>query len=465
MVVRLPGGMLEIRKRPRSGHNSREFSELEQLIRAQRIEYWPIGQVRTHPRNPRRHSPRKLAALRRAIATFRIFFPLAVDRSGNLLAGHARLTCAMELGLHEVPVVVVSHLTEIEKRLFALADNRIPELSTWDTDALKIEIEELSIPDLALDLSITGFDTADTDRIIKSNCAGAADADDAVPEFRAVSTSLLGDLWLLGRHKVLCGSALDADTYRSLLGDERVQMVITDPPYNVSIAGHARNAETAHREFVTASGEMTETEFTAFLGSFLQRVKTITEDGAIIYVFMDHAHALELQAAAYPLYGKQKNLCVWVKDGAGMGSFYRSQHELIFVFKNGDAPHINNFNLGEKGRYRTNVWSYPGANTGHDRREALDIHPTVKPCAMFVDAMLDCSHRNGIVLDCFGGSGVTVMAAERTGRIARVVELDPLYVDLIVRRWQVATGDRAVHADSGKTFDQLVEERRGNDNG
>jgi DNA modification methylase len=462
MVVRLEGGKLEVRKRERYGHNSGEtFSDLEQLIRTQKIQFWPIDQVRRRARNPRRHSPRKLVALRRAIATFCIFVPIVVDRAGNLLAGDARLDCAVELGLTEVPVIVVSHLTDAEKRLFALADNRIPELSTWDLPLLKLEIQELSLPDLDLDLSITGFDTAEADRILGSSSSDAEDADDAAPKLDVHATARLGDLFLLGRHKVYCGSALYEDSYHTLLGRERVQMVVTDPPYNAVIVGHVRNSGTVHREFIEASGEMSEQEFTDFLGRFLQQVKRVTEGGAIIYVFMDHAHSLELQAAAYPLFGKQKNLCVWVKDNAGMGSFYRSRHELVYIFKNGTAPHINNFNLGEKGRYRTNVWNYPGANTGPDRREALDIHPTVKPCSMFVDAMLDCSHRGGIILDCFGGSGVTVIAAERTGRTARVVELDPLYVDLIIRRWQVYTGGQAINANTGAPFDELVTNRSG----
>jgi len=423
MVMRSVGGKLPVRKTEGYGHNSGDtFSYLEKLIRTAKIEFWPFDQVRLGTRNLRRHSPRKLAALRRSIATFGVFVPIVVDRAGNVLSGRARLTCAVDLGLHEIPVIVVSHLTDIEKRLFALADNRIPELSTWDLPMLKLEIQELSLPDLDLDLCITGFDTAETDRILGSTSSDAEEADDTVPELKALAITRLGDLWLLGRHKVYCGSALEEDSYHVLLGRERAQMVVTDPPYNVAIVGHVRNSGTSHREFVEASGEMSEEEFTRFLGRFLQQIKHVAEDGAIIYVFMDHAHSLELQVAAYPFFGKQKNVCVWVKDNAGMGSFYRSQHELVYVFKNGTAAHINNFNLGEKGRYRTNTWHYPGANTGHDRHEALDIHPTVKPCSMFVDAILDCSHRGGIILDCFGGSGTTVIAAERTGRKARVLD-------------------------------------------
>jgi DNA modification methylase len=462
MVMRSFGGKLPVRKLEGFGHNSGEtLSDLQELIRKAKIEFWPIDQLRLEARNLRRHSRRKLAALIRSIATFGVFIPIVVDPAGKVLSGRARIACGIELGLTEVPVIVVSHLTDTEKRLFALADNRIPELSTWDLPMLKLEIQELSLPDLDLDLSITGFDTAETDRILGSTPSDAEEADDTVPELKARATTRLGDLWLLGGHKVYCGSALEEDSYHVLLGRERAQMVVTDPPYNVAIVGHVRNSGTSHREFVEASGEMSEEEFTRFLGRFLQQMKHVAEDGAIIYVFMDHAHSLELQVAAYPFFGKQKNVCVWVKDNAGMGSFYRSQHELVYVFKNGTAAHINNFNLGEKGRHRTNVWNYPGANTGHDRHEALDIHPTVKPCSMFVDAILDCSHRGGIILDCFGGSGTAIIAAERTGRKARVLELDPLYVDLIVRRWQATTGDIAFHAETGAKFDEVISDRTG----
>jgi DNA modification methylase len=465
MVVRSVGGKLLVRKTEAYGHNSGEtFSDLEKLIRTAKIEFWPADRFRLGARSLRLHSRRKLAALTRSIATFGVFVPIVADPTGKVLSGRARLTSAIELGLRGIPVMVVSHLSDPEKRLFALADHRIPELSTWDLPMLKLEIQELSLPDPNLDLSLTGFDTAETDRILGSVSSDTDVADDEVPELESRATSQLGDLWVLGRHKVYCGSALQEDSYHVLLGRERVQMVITDPPWNVAIAGHVRNSGTSHREFIEASGEMSEEEFTHFLGRFLFHLKHVTEDGAIIYVFIDHAHSLELQVAAYPFFGKQKNLCVWAKDAAGMGSFYRSQHELVYVFKNGTAPHINNFNLGEKGRYRTNVWNYPGANTGPDRREALKIHPTVKPCAMFVDAMLDCSHRGGIVLDCFGGSGVSAISAERTGRTGRVMELDPLYVDLIVRRWQSFTGNPAIHAGTGATFDEMTLPRTGESN-
>jgi ParB-like nuclease domain len=267
MVVRLKGGKLVLRQRQRAGHNSPDdFTDLERFIRSQRIEFWPTEWINLPSRGLRQHSPRKLAALRRAIATFGVFVPVIVDPDGVLLAGEARLACAKELRLVEVPVLVVSHLTETEKRLFTLADNRIPELSTWDLPALKIEVQELSL-DHELDLSLTGFDTAETDRIIGVVPDETNHADDSLPELDASPVSRNGDLWILEHHKVYCGSALDTASFEALLGRERAQMVITDPPFNVSISGHVRNSKTSHREFLQASGEMNEAEFSNFLSA------------------------------------------------------------------------------------------------------------------------------------------------------------------------------------------------------
>ncbi len=455
MAKRSQSSELAILKRERYSHTSENFSDLKECLRSARIEHRPIGSLHYPARLLRRHSRRKLDALRRSIVEFKIFVPLLIDRASNVLSGVARLLCATELGFTTVPVMVALHLDETQKRLFALADNKIPELSSWDFPMLKLEMKELALH-LELDLSVTGFDTPEIDRIVGAPYDPNG-ANDVIPDLNTRAISRPGDCFCLGRHKVYCGSALDVTSYRNLLGSERAQMAISDPPYNVRIAGHVRHPNTTHREFLQGSGEFSEQEFTReFLTPFLEHVKRVTADGAIIYVFMDHAHSLELQVAAYSLFGKQKNLCIWVKDNAGMGSFYRSQHELVYVFKNGTAPHVNNFNLGEKGRSRSNVWNYPGTNTGHDRHRALTTHPTVKPCAMYVDAMLDCSHRGGIILDCFGGSGTAVIAAERTGRRARVIELDPLYVDLTIRRWQMATGETAVHAVTGASFDEMA---------
>ena len=235
-------------------------------------------------------------------------------------------------------------------------------------------------------------------------------------------------------------------------------MVFTDPPYNVPIDGHVSGlGSVKHREFAMASGEMSETEFTKFLTDVLGNLAKFSADGAIHYVCMDWAHLRELLNAGHAVYDELKNICVWAKTNGGMGSLYRSQHEMVAVFKSGTAPHINNVELGRHGRYRTNVWTYAGMNTfGAERDEALAMHPTVKPVALVEDAVLDCSDRNGVVVDAFLGSGTTLIAAESAGRRCFGLELDPEYVDLIIRRWQKMTGESAVHAESGLSFDVLA---------
>jgi DNA modification methylase len=238
-------------------------------------------------------------------------------------------------------------------------------------------------------------------------------------------------------------------------------MMVTDPPYNVRINGHAvGRGKTRHREFSMAAGEMSEEGYTAFLAKSIQHAIAFSIEGSIHYLFTDWRHLPEFLAAARPLYAEWKNLLVWNKSNAGQGSFYRSKHELIGVFKNGTAPHVNNFGLGAKGRYRANVLDYPSVNCLHPaRRGELDLHPTVKPVALIADLILDCSRRNGIILDPFVGSGTTILAAERTGRVARVIELDPLYVDLAVRRWERTTGIAAWHAEFGLSFIDIAAQR------
>jgi DNA modification methylase len=263
------------------------------------------------------------------------------------------------------------------------------------------------------------------------------------------------------RGVLVCGSGLDPCPYEQLLQGDRAQMVLTDPPYNVPIAGHAMGrGKIRHRNFQAAAGEMSPAEFTHFLDQFIRHAIRFSQDGSIHYIFMDWRHLQELLNAALPLYTEWKNLLVWSKNNAGQGSFYRSKHELITVFKKGTAPHINNFGLGAKGRYRANVLEYPSVNSLHPaRRGDLELHPTVKPIALIADLIRDCSKRNGLILDPFGGSGTTILAAERTGRTARLIELDPLYVDVTIRRWEKITGVQARHVRSGLSFEQVTTER------
>jgi DNA modification methylase len=267
-----------------------------------------------------------------------------------------------------------------------------------------------------------------------------------------------GDLWLLGKHRVLCGNALHEAFYRELLASKRASAVFSDPPYNVKIDGHATgNGSTRHREFAMASGEMSEVEFVSFLNNSLRLLAKYSAASSVHYLCMDWRHFGELLAAGRQHYDEFLNLCVWVKDNGGMGSFYRSQHELVLVFRKG-RNHRNNIQLGQFGRNRTNVWRYPGIHSlskEGSEGNLLELHPTVKPVAMVADAILDCTARGEIVLDAFLGSGTTLMAAERVGRICHGLEIDPLYVDVAIRRWQKFTGDSAVHAAMGKQFEEL----------
>jgi DNA modification methylase len=346
-----------------------------------------------------------------------------------------------------------------------LADNRLTELAQWDDRLLAQQLKDLSLLGLDFSLEVTGFEMAEIDLRIESlEHLPSPDDDpaDALPGPANPPLSKIGDLWMLANHRVLCGSALDAAAFTALMGDERAAMVFTDPPYNVPIDGHASGLGAIHhRPFPMASGEMDRTEFTAFLGQAIRNLAAFSIDGSLHYLCMDWRHIEELLAAGRDVYGALKNLVVWVKDNAGMGAFYRSQHELVFVFKRGSQGHRNNVQLGQFGRNRSNIWRYPGAGSFARRDEEgnlLALHPTVKPVAMVADAILDCSARGDIVLDAFLGSGTTLIAAERTGRRCYGMELDPVYADTIVRRWQKLSGSSALHGISGRSFDDLARE-------
>jgi DNA modification methylase len=421
------------------------------------VESRSIADLKVNHRNARTHSERQVEQIAASVLKFGFIIPIVVNEKGVILAGHGRLRAAQRLGLEEMPTIVVKHLTEELQRAFTLADNRLAELAGWDEDLLRVELQELALA-IDFDFEVTGFSTLDLDRLEAPRLAKAPKPE-VVPELARdrPAISAAGDLWKLGKHLLLCGSALEQASYQTLMGGDRAQMVFTDPPYNVAIDGHVCGlGSVRHQNFGMASGEMTKPEFTGFLGSFMGHAVQYSQDGAIHYIFMDWRHMGEVLDAASELY-ELKNVCVWNKTNGGMGTFYRSKHEMVFVFKVGGGPHINNFGLGEKGRYRCNVWDYPGVNTfKRGRMDELRAHPTVKPLPLVVDALKDCSKRGGLVLDPFGGSGTTLLAAEKTGRVGRCIELDPHYVDAAVGRWQALTGQAAVHAETGQTFDELT---------
>ena len=269
----------------------------------------------------------------------------------------------------------------------------------------------------------------------------------------------LGDVWLLAKHILVCGDSTDAATYKLLMDGEKAEFVFTDPPYNVRIDGNVSGlGSVKHREFAMASGEMSESQFTTFLSKTYALLCRYSTDGSIHQICMDWRHMREMLQAGDANYSELKN--VWNKSNAGMGTFYRSKHEMVFIWKNGSAPHINTFELGQYGRHRTNVWDYDGVNTMRPGRlDELAMHPTVKPVALVTDAIKDCSKRGSLILDPFCGSGTILIAAEKTGRRGRTIELDPVYVDVAIQRWEKFTGEIATLAPLGETFDEVREAR------
>lgn len=429
------------------------------IVEPERLESMAVADLRSHDRNPRTHSKKQVEQIAESIRRFGFTNPVLVDRDGQVIAGHGRIEAAKLLGMATVPVLRLEHMTEAEKRAYIIADNRLAELAGWDNDLLALELAAVAELDSDFDLALTGFDVAEIEALLNGLEAGEQREEEPVHvDEHAPVVSRVGDMWQLGDHALICGDATDPEVYRRLLDQEKAQMVFTDPPYNVPVNGHICGlGKVQHDEFVMASGEMTEEQFTTFLRTVSSNLAAFSDDGSIHYVCMDWRHMGELLAAGRSAYSELKNLVVWNKDNGGMGAFYRSKHELVFVFKNGSAPHINNFGLGQHGRYRTNVWDYAGVNSlKADRDEELAMHPTVKPVAMVADAIRDCSRRGGIVLDAFSGSGTTIIAAEQTGRRARAIELDPRYVDVAIRRWQQLTGGSAKLVGTDSSFDELA---------
>ena len=373
-------------------------------------------------------------------------------RQGQILAGHGRVEAAKRLGWAAVPTIRIDHLNEAQKRAYIIADNELAAKAGWDKDILAIELQGLI--DLKFNLDFTGFEGSEVDVILGDRSTSNHD-EEAIPPLQSNHVvTKAGDIWCAGEHRLLCADATNANAYKALLRDEKARFVITDPPYNLPINGNvAGHGRVKYREFERASGEMSPEQFMAFLSAFFIQLVLNSIDGAIHCIFMDWRHIGEMVNAGRAVFSELKNLCVWVKPHGGLGSFYRSRHELIFVWKSGHKTHTNNFELGQFGRSRTNVWEYDGANSfGRGRDEYLAMHPTCKPVELIADAIKDCSKRNEIVLDPFGGSGSTLIACQKTGRRARLIEIDSIYCDVIVRRWQEFSGGVAFHEQSGLSF-------------
>ena len=423
------------------------------------FEVRPIGHIKVNPRNARTHSKKQIAQIANSMKEFGNVNPILIDENLIVIAGHGRLAAAKSVGMTDVPTIMIRGLSEAKKRALMLADNKIALNAGWDRNLLKIELEELMRVD-NLDIGLTGFDPPEIDQLILDMEESSADPADDHPEPGDHPVSQQGDLWVLGDHKLLCGDAREPEDFQHLCGAERASMVFDDPPFNVRVADIVGRGKTKHREFAMGSGEMTSQEFQAFLQLTLQNAADVSRDGAVHFVCMDWKHLGDLLAVGDRVYPQMLNLIAWVKSNGGQGSFYRSQHEMIAVYRCGNEGHLNNIELGKHGRNRTNVWQYAGVNSfGKGRMKDLQSHPTVKPVAMIADAIKDCTKRNDIVLDTFGGSGSTMLACERVGRKARLIEYDPVYTDVAIRRWQDFTRRDAVHAERGKTFDEIAEER------
>ena len=429
------------------------------------VVHTPIDALRPAKSNARVHSKKQLKQIARSIQRYGFNAPVLIGNDGEIIAGHGRVEAAKLLGLEAVPAICLAHLNEVERRAYLIADNKIALNAGWDQELLAGEIQVLV--DHGFDIEDTGFSVAEVDILLEEANDAApvskkkAQAEDRIPDVDPLAVTRMGDVWQLGRHRLICGDARDVNAYTALLNGEEVDLLFTDPPYNVKIDRNVSGKGAAiHREFAFASGEMKNGEFVHFLTQSLGAAASRCRDGAIAFVCMDWRHMGELLEAGRHVFAEMKNLCVWNKPVGGMGSCYRSKHELVFMFKVGTAEHVNTFGLGGDGRYRTNVWDYAGnSSINATRMEELSMHPTVKPVAMIKDAILDCSHRGHIVLDCFAGSGSTLVAAHKVGRVARLIEYDPLYCDVIIRRFEKLTGKQAILKDTGHSFEDMQELR------
>jgi DNA modification methylase len=423
------------------------------------IQQLPIRDLKPNPKNVRTHSRRQIGAIAKSIKQAGFITPIIADENGVILAGHGRWQAANQLRLRTVPVITVSGLSDVERRAYVLADNKLAERAGWDRPALALELNALAplLAEHGLEIQLTGFEPAEIDSLMGDLIDRDSDPDDEIPEIANAAVSRTGDLWQASDHRILCGNALQDRYLRKLMNGHTAAMVFTDPPYNLKICSIGGRGKIRHPEFRMASGEMSQAQYEDFLFQVMSLLVKHSSKGSIHFIFNDWRHMREMSLAGEKAYTELKNLIVWAKTNAGQGTFYRSQHELIWVFKNGDAAHINNFELGQYGRNRTNIWDgYPGANSFRTGRlEDLTLHPTVKPVALVAEALRDCSRRGDIILDPFLGSGTTVLAAERVGRASYGLELDPLYVDVAVRRWQAYTKRDAVLLGTRSTFDEV----------
>jgi len=372
--------------------------------------------------------------------------PLLIDKNNAVVFGENLFLAATKLGFDKVSVIQIEDLSEKKINAFKIAYKKILSFGEFDINELRVELKELVV-NLGFAPYDLGYDTVEFDNLLfvdnsQSDKKCPPEIENIVIPNNVKKIVRLGDLILLGRHKLYCGDSLDSNSYKILMCDEKADIIVTDPPYNVKIQNNVTN-QPHHEEFEQASGEMSDLEFENFLNTAFKNAKVYSKENSLHYIFMDWRHSYILQKALLDVFAKLLNICVWDKTKAGLGSFYRSQHEFCFVYQNGNGKYVNNIQLGKNGRNRSNIWQYQGMNISTKQAKKLSkLHPTVKTTAMLIDILLDASSVNEIVLDCFGGSGSTLIAAEECGRCARLIELSPHYCDVIIHRWEELTGKK-----------------------
>lgn len=422
-----------------------------------KLEFLAPGEIKPRVHAYRKHSPKQVDLIARSLKERGCIEPVLVDSQDRIVCGAAVVEAALQIGFNRLPVVRANHLTDVELRAYALAANRLAEYAGYDEELLAQEIGDITELLADYDLAGLGFEAAEIDKYLGVTSLERDAAAETVPPFMPKArVSAKGDLWILGDHRLLNGDALVPGNYAHLSGGKLAQLVLSDVPYNLGAKTISGNGKVKHEDFVQAAGEMSRAEFTRFLTTAMRCMRDASVDGSIHMIFMSWHYLLEMLRAGAIVYDELKAICTWFKQQGGQGAFYRSQTEFIAVFKNGDEKHINNIMMGRFGRNRTNAWNYAGMNTAtKGRDELLAMHPTVKPLDLLEDAVLDCSHRGGIVLDPFVGTGSTIIAAHRTGRVGHGMELDPLYADVALRRIRAATGIEPIRASDGESFSEL----------
>lgn len=426
------------------------------------VEYVDLNSLKAYANNAKIHDEPQLQALAASIKQFGFNSPILIDESNEIIAGHGRFEVAKIIGLTEVPVIRLSHLSDAQKRAYRLADNKISEKGGWNEDILKLELSELESLCNDFDITLTGFDSVELDVLLDDSKKEHKISETLNTEPYVLENEIVtkpGDVWLLGKHRIVCGNSQDEETFSKLMQNQKAKMVLQDPPFNVAINGHVcGSGKTKHKEFAFASGEMTDDQFIKFLETNFRLCASFSQEGSLHYNFMDWRHILHISVAGKNVFDSLINLCVWNKGTGGMGSFYRSGYELCFIFKKGNKSHTNNVELGKNGRYRTNVWNYSGVNSFGRHKKDLKMHPTVKPVEMLYDAILDVTKRGDLILDTFLGSGSTLIAAEKAHRICYGIEFEPLYVDTAIRRFQELFKIDAIRENDGKTYNELLAE-------